>query len=253
MSIYAQYIAFITLLRKEVGRVFRIWSQTLLPPVITTLLYFVVFGTFLGSRIGDISGVSYIAFIVPGLVMMGVIGAAYANVSSSYFGAKFQKQIEEMIVSPMPSYIVVAGYVAGGVVRGMIVGIIILGISLFFTPIHIYSISTLLVVVFLASILFSLAGLINGVYAKNFDAVSIVPTFVITPMTYLGGVFYSISSLPPIWQTLSHFNPILYIVDAFRYGFFGISDIHIGYSISLIVCIFVVLCTWAIWLFHTGK
>jgi len=238
MSFKLNWIAFITIIHKEISRFLRIWSQTLLPSVVTTTLYFLIFGTFIGSQVKDIGGVKYIAFIVPGLVMLAVITNSFSNVVSSFFGSKFQRNIEELMVSPTPNWVIIAGFTIGGVVRGILVGIIVLLVSLFFTKLQIFSFGIVLIFIILTSIVFSLAGLTNGIFARNFDDVSIVPTFVLTPLTYLGGVFYSIKDLPPIWQIISQFNPILYMVDGFRYGFFGFADINIWLSLA-IICFFV--------------
>ncbi|MFZ4461456.1 MAG: ABC transporter permease [Patescibacteria group bacterium] len=253
MNSQALYIAFLAIVRKEVGRFLRIWSQTLLPPVITTSLYFVVFGAFLGKQIANIHGVPYIQFIVPGLVMMSVLTSAYSNVSSSFFGAKFQRNLEELLVSPTPAWIVIAGYMVGGMLRGLIVGALVLGVSMFFTNLTLFSVVHIIAFIFLTSALFSMAGLVNAVYAKNFDAVSIVPTFVLTPLTYLGGIFYSVSLLPPFWQAVSHFNPILYMVNGFRYGFLGFADMPIWQSYAVLLGMFVLMSLWCGWLFATGR
>lgn len=239
-----KYIALRAILDKEVTRILRIWQQTLLPSAITMTLYFLIFGAFIGSRIEDMQGVSYIQFIIPGLIMMSVITNAYSNVSSSFFGAKFQRSIEELMVSPTPNYIVVLGYVLGGMFRGLLVGIIVLIISLVFTKIALHNAFIVLAFIILASFVFSLAGFLNGIYAKNFDDVAIVPTFVLTPLTYLGGIFYSISLLPEFWKGVSLLNPILYMVNGFRYGFLGISDINIWIGF-LILAVLAVLLFWA--------
>jgi len=229
------WIALKTLTGKEIKRFLRIWSQTLLPPVITQSLYFVIFGTFIGSQIGDIQGISYIAFIVPGLVMMAVINSSFSNVVSSFFGAKFQRSIEELMVSPAPSWVIIAGYVSGGMARGLLVGLLVFGTSIFFTQPVINNFFIIIGFIILTSLVFSLAGLINGIFANKFDDVSIFPIFVLTPLTYLGGVFYSINSLPEFWQGVSKLNPILYMVDGFRYGFHGISDVSVWMSISMLL------------------
>jgi len=219
-------IAFWTIAKKEVSRIFRIWTQTLLPSVVTSVLYFVIFGAFIGSRIGYIEGtITYMQFIVPGLVMMAVITNAFQNVVGSFFIAKFQRNIEEILVSPTPNWVIIAGYVAGGVTRGVLVGLLVLLISLVFTSLTVYYVGAILIFILLTSILFSLAGLCNAIYGKNFDQIAIVPTFVLVPLTYLGGVFYSIKVLPEFWQMVSKLNPILYMVNGFRYGFLGISDV----------------------------
>ncbi|OIO66217.1 ABC transporter permease [Candidatus Woesearchaeota archaeon CG1_02_57_44] len=247
-----QWRAFLTLLGKEVGRVFRIWTQTLLPSAITMTLYFVIFGSFIGDRIQDMQGHSYVAFIVPGLIMMAVLTNSYANVSSSFFGNKFQKSIEELLVSPMPSWLIVAGYTAGGMARGLIVGAIVTAISLFFVPLQVHAWSVIVVFVVLTSAVFSLAGLLNGIYARKFDDVSIVPTFVLTPLTYLGGVFYSVTLLPLVWQQISRLNPILYMVNGFRYGFLGISDVPVAGGLMILITLCLGLLVLDVYLIEKG-
>ncbi|OUY08237.1 ABC transporter permease [Acinetobacter populi] len=227
-------IAFMTLLRKEIRRFLRIWPQTLLPPAITMSLYFVIFGNLVGSRIGEMGGYSYMQFIVPGLIMMAVITNSYNNVCSSFFSAKFQRSIEELITSPVPNHIILLGYVLGGVARGLCVGLIVTIMSLFFTQLELHNIFVTIYTVLITSMLFSIGGFINAVYAKSFDDISIIPTFVLTPLTYLGGVFYAISSLTPFWQTLSLINPIVYMVNAFRYGILGHSDVNVWLSLGVI-------------------
>ena len=234
-------IAFNSILNKEITRFTRIWVQTLVPPAITMSLYFVIFGNLIGSRVGLMEGFSYMAFIVPGLIMMSVITNAYSNVASSFYSAKFQGNIEELLVSPVPTYIIIAGYVGGGVTRGLLVGFIVTCVSLFFVPLQIHSILVIVTTLLLTSILFSLAGLLNAIFAKSFDDISIIPTFVLTPLTYLGGVFYSTSLLPPVWETISHANPIIYMVSAFRNGFLGIENIPLFYSFTVIIGFIAVL------------
>ncbi len=229
------WISFKTIVRKEVTRFTRIWTQTLLPPVINQTLYFVIFGTFIGSQIRDINGVSYMAFIVPGLVMMAVINAAYSNVVSSFFGNKFQRSIEELLVSPTSNSVIIWGYVAGGVLRGLIVGGLVFIVSSFFTRPEIFNGWIIALFVLLTSTVFGLAGLLNGIFAKKFDDVMIFPTFVLTPLTYFGGVFYSIKDLPEFWQGVSKFNPVLYMIDGFRYGFYGQSDLNPLFSVGLLL------------------
>ncbi|HED33470.1 MAG TPA: ABC transporter permease, partial [Gammaproteobacteria bacterium] len=213
-----KYNALKTIIIKEYLRFIRIWIQTVLPPAITTALYFIIFGNLIGSQIGDIDGHKYMDYIVPGLILMAVITNSYGNVVSSFYSAKFQKSIEELLVSPTPNYLILLGYVAGGVTRGIIVGIIVTLVAMFFSDINIHSYSLTLLIFILTSALFSIAGLINAIYANSFDDISIIPTFVLTPLTYLGGIFYSIEMLPEFWQTVSLANPILYMVDSFRYG-----------------------------------
>lgn len=220
---------------KEIHRFMRIWVQTLVPPVITTTLYFIIFGKMIGSRIGQMHGFSYIQFIVPGLIMMSVITSSYANVSSSFFSQKFQRNIEELLVAPVPTAVIIAGFVIGGVARGILVGAFVTIVSLLFVPLVVHSWLVVIITLLLTSILFSLAGLLNGIFARSFDDVSIVPTFVLQPLTYLGGVFYAISMLPPIWQAVSKINPIVYMISGFRYGFLGIQDIALWISLSVLV------------------
>ncbi|MDT2597956.1 ABC transporter permease [Enterococcus dongliensis] len=226
---------------KETNRYLRIWVQTLVPPVITTSLYFIIFGNFIGGRIGDMSGFSYMEFIVPGLIMMSVITSSYANVSSSFFSQKFQKNIEELLIAPVPTHIIIWGFVIGGVGRSVLVGALVTIISLFFVPLHVYSWAIIIITLLMTSILFSLAGLLNGIFAQSYDDVSIVPTFVLQPLTYLGGVFYAISMLPPFWQAVSKINPIVYMISGFRYGFLGVMDVSIVVSMSVLVLFIVVL------------
>ena len=232
----ANLIALGTITRREVVRILRIWSQTLLPSAITMTLYFVIFGRMVGSRIGEMApGIGYIDYIVPGLIMMAVITNSYGNISSSFFGAKFQRFVEEMLVSPMPSWVILTGYISGAVLRGLIVAVIVLAISLFFTRIHLYHPLVTFSTVLLTAVVFSLAGFVNAIFAKKFDDIALVPTFVLTPLTYLGGVFYSITLLPPFWQTVSLANPVLHMVNAFRYGILGVSDIRISVAITFMV------------------
>lgn len=251
---YAIYwTAFSSLLRKEITRFTRIWVQTLVPPVITMSLYFVIFGNLIGSRIGQMNGFSYMEYIVPGLIMMSVITNSYANVASSFFSAKFQKNIEELLVAPVPNYVIIAGYVMGGVVRGLLVGALVTFVSLFFVDLQITHWGIIAATVLLTSIVFSLGGLINAVFARTFDDISIIPTFVLTPLTYLGGVFYSISLLPDFWQAVSKINPIVYMVNAFRYGFLGVSDVNVTTSFSVLAIFIVVLYSIAYYLITKGK
>lgn len=247
------FVAFLTILVKEVRRFTRIWAQTLLPPAITVVLYFVIFGKLIGSRIGDMGGFDYIQFVVPGLIMMAVINNSYANVVSSFFGAKFQHHIEELLVSPTPNWVILLGFTAGGVARGLCVGLIVTLLSLFFTRLHVQDIGLTVLVVLLTSVLFSLAGLINAVFADNFDDISIIPTFVLTPLTYLGGVFYSMDLLSPFWRELAHLNPILYMVNAFRYGLLGVSDIHVGFALAMIVLFIAAAWAYCMYLLESGK
>lgn len=234
-------VAFTTIVFKEIRRFTRIWAQTLLPPAITMALYFVIFGNLIGSRIGEMDGFGYIDYIVPGLIMMSVITNSYSNVVSSFFSSKFQRSIEELMVAPVSPHVILLGYSLGGVARGLLVGLIVTLMSLFFTRMHVQHIGLTIGVVFLTSLVFSLGGFINAVYARSFDDISIVPTFVLTPLTYLGGVFYSVSLLPEFWQKVSMINPVLHMVNAFRYGILGVSDINIGVALVLMVTFVVLL------------
>jgi len=229
------WIALVTIMRREVNRILRIWGQTLVPPAITMTLYFLIFGNLVGRRIGDMGGFTYMDFIVPGLVMMAVIQNAYGNISSSFFGAKFGRHVEELLVSPMPNWVILGGYVAGGVLRGLMVGIIVLIIAMFFTHVRVPHPLVMLSTVLLGATVFSLAGFVNAVYAKKFDDIAIIPTFILTPLTYLGGVFYSITLLPPFAQTLTHLNPIFYMVNAFRYGLLDRSDVPLWLAYLVMV------------------
>ncbi|MEQ1976001.1 ABC transporter permease [Xenorhabdus sp. SGI240] len=228
------WVSLKTIWIKEVTRFGRIWVQTLLPPVITMSLYFVIFGNLVGSRIGEMGGVGYMQFIVPGLIMMSVITNSYSNVSSSFFGAKFQRSIEEVLVAPVPTHIIIAGFVGGGVARGVCVGILVTLVSLLFVPLQIHSWGMVVITLLATSILFSLAGLLNAIFAKTFDDISIIPTFVLTPLTYLGGVFYSLTLLPAFWQIVSKLNPIVYMVSGFRYGFLGIMDVSLAMTLGML-------------------
>ncbi len=252
MKLQLQFVAFKTILIKEILRFTRIWVQTVLPPAITTTLYFIIFGNLIGSQIGDMDGFSYMEYIVPGLILMAIITNSYANVVSSFYGSKFQKNIEEMLISPTPNYIILLGFVGGGVARGIIVGGVVTIISLVFTDLSIHNFYLTTLIVFLTAVLFSLAGFINGIYAKSFDDISIVPTFVLTPLTYLGGIFYTIDMLPEIWQTVSLANPILYMVNAFRYGIIGVSDINLAVAITIIIGFVVALFSWSLYLLNKG-
>jgi ABC-2 type transport system permease protein len=247
-----QLTAFYTMLRSDFVRIMRIWSQTLLPPIVTTSLYFVVFGTFIGSQLPPIHGLTYIQFIVPGLIMMSVITSSYTNTVSTFFFAKWQRTLDEVLVSPMPEWLVIGGFVSGGVMRGLIVGALVGVVGLFFTHLAIYNALVLVAALVLTSILFSLAGLINGVFAKGFDGISIVPTFVLTPLTYLGGIFFSIQQFPEFWQRVSLFNPILYMINAFRWGFFGVSDINIWVCFAVLISFIFIFLGVLLWLFRRG-
>ncbi len=252
MNISEQWVALSTILRKEIHRFMRIWVQTLIPPAITMMLYFVIFGSLIGSRIGEMGGFNYMEFVVPGLIMMSVITNSYSNVVSSFYSAKFQHSIEEILVSPTPNYIILIGYISGGMSRGLMVGFIVTLMSLFFTKLQVHSFSVVIGIVALTSVLFSLAGFINAVYANSFDDISIIPTFVLTPLTYLGGVFYSISLLPDFWQGVSMLNPVLYMVNAFRFGILGISDIDVTFAFLGVCLAVAVLFGYSLQLLNAG-
>ncbi len=252
MTPNAVLISYKTMLRREWVRIMRIWSQTLLPSVVTSALYFVVFGAFIGSQIAPIDGFSYMQFIVPGLVMMAVITNSYSNVVSTFYFAKWARNIDEILVSPTPDWVVILGFVSGGVIRGVLTGFLVLLVSLFFTHLAVYNIAVIFASLILTSVVFSLGGLINGIYAKGFDGISIVPTFVLTPLTYLGGIFFSISLFPPFWQTVSLFNPILYMVNAFRYGFLGITDVPLWICFTVLIGFTVLFAGVAWYLFKKG-
>jgi len=252
VTAYGKYIAFKTILIKEFLRFIRIWVQTVVPPAITMVLYFIIFGNLIGAQLGSIDGFTYMEYIVPGLIMLAIIANSYSNVVSSFFSAKFQRHIEEMLVSPMPNYVILLGFVAGGIMRGLTVGSVVYLVSLLFTHLQIHNLVVTLSVVFLISVLFSLGGFINGVFARSFDDISIVPTFVLTPLTYLGGIFYSIDMLSPFWQQVSMINPILYMVNAFRYGILGISDINLVASFAIIIGFIIALFTVAVTLLDRG-
>jgi len=245
-------IAFRTILFKEIRRFTRIWPQTLLPPAITTSLYFLIFGQLMGDRIGPINGVSYIDYIVPGIILMSVISHSYSNVVSSFYSTKFQRHIEELLVSPVPNWIILTGYIGGGVTRGLLVGIVVTGISMMFTTLSVVNPYLSIGVVFLTALLFSCAGFINAIFADSFDDISIIPNFVLTPLSYLGGVFYSVSMLPEIWQKIALGNPILYMINAFRFGLIGLSDIDAYMAVGITIGFILSLFTFCLWLLHKG-
>ncbi len=252
MKLQQQYMALSTIVLKEIRRFTRIWVQTILPAAITMTLYFVIFGNLIGSQLNDIHGLKYIDYIVPGIILMAIINNSYANVVSSFFSAKFQRHVEELLISPMPNYLIVLGYVSGGVARGLMVGLTVTVVAAFFVDLHFYSLTATLAVAVLTSMLFSLAGFINAAYAKSFDDISIIPTFVLTPLTYLGGVFYSVEMLPGVWHSISLANPILYMVNALRYGMLGVSDINIVTAFSMIIAFVLSLYLFALYLLHKG-
>jgi len=252
MQLKTNLVGFNTIVIREFGRIIRIWGQTVVPPAITATLYFLIFGSLIGRRIGDMGGYTYLQYIAPGLIMMTVITNSYGNVVSSFFGAKFGKHIEELLVSPLPNWLIVSGYMMGGVLRGLIVGAVVTIIALAFTHLNVAHLGIVLSAVLLTSMVFSLAGLINAIFAKNFDQVSFIPTFVLTPLTYLGGVFYTIKLLPPFAERLSHANPILYMVGAFRFGFLGVSDVDVGLAYAIMVSAAITLFAVCLWLLHKG-
>jgi len=252
MTAAEKLIAFQTIVIKEILRFSRIWIQTILPPAMTTALYFVIFGSLIGSQIGPVSGISYVDFLVPGLIMMAVITNSYANVVSSFYGAKFQRNIEEMMVSPVPNYLILSGFVAGGVARGMSVGLVVTLVSGLFSDFNVNNIAVAVSILLMTSVLFSLAGFINGVFAKSFDDISIVPTFVLTPLTYLGGIFYSIDMLPEFWRQVSLANPILYMINTFRYGLLGVTDISLALSYLIVAFAIALLFGSGLFLLHRG-
>jgi ABC-2 type transport system permease protein len=248
-----QYVALMTIVRKEIKRYLRIWTQTLLPSAITMSLYFVIFGTLIGSRIGEMGGFTYMQFVVPGLIMMAIVTNSYSNVVSSFFGSKFNNSVEELLVSPTPNYIILLGYVIGGISRGMLVAIVVTLVSLFFTQLQIHSYFVVVVVVLMTSTLFALAGFINAVFANNFDDISIVPTFVLTPLIYLGGVFYSMDLLSDFWAGVSKLNPLVYVVNAFRYGVLGVSDVSLTLAFGMIGMFTVLAFSYCMHLLNSGK
>jgi ABC-2 type transport system permease protein len=248
-----RWIGFKTIVFREYGRIIRIWGQTIVPSAVTATLYFVIFGSLIGRRVGTMGGVDYMQYIAPGLIMMSVITNSYANVVSSFFGAKFGKHLEEMLVSPLPSWIIVAGYAAGGLVRGMLVGSTVTAVSLIFAHLHIHHILIIFAAVILTSLTFALGGFLNALFAKNFDQVNFIPVFVLTPLTYLGGVFYSVSLLPDWALRVSYANPILYMVNAFRYGFLGTSDVNVGVAFGLMVLAVVAMFATAVYLMDRGS
>ncbi|MFT5139384.1 MAG: ABC-2 type transport system permease protein [Lysobacterales bacterium] len=252
MNRSVNWVGYKTIVRKEVMRIIRIWAQTVVPPAITMTLYFIIFGNLIGKRIGDMGGFDYMQFIVPGLIMMSVITSSYGNVVSSFFGAKFGRHIEELLISPLPNWVILSGYVSGAMMRGIMVGLVVTIVSLFFTRLEIQHPIITFSILILTSIVFALAGMINAIFAKKFDDIAIVPTFILTPLTYLGGVFYSISLLPEFWQKVSAFNPILYMVNGFRYGILGVSDVDITYAYVIIALFLIGLSCVCLLLLHRG-
>jgi len=247
-----RWIGFRTIVIREYGRIIRIWGQTLLPPAVTTTLYFIIFGSLIGRRIGAMGGFDYRAYIAPGLIMMQIIQNSYGNVVSSFFGAKFGKHVEELLVSPLPNWVIVAGYMAGGLLRGLMVGVVVTIVSLIFARLTAYHIFAIVAAAVLTSAVFSLAGFINAIFARNFDQVNWIPVFILTPLTYFGGIFYSVSLLPPWAQKISLVNPILHMVNAFRYGFLGTSDVHVEYAFAMMGALAVGLFAFAVILLNRG-
>jgi ABC-2 type transport system permease protein len=249
---HIRWVGYKTIVIREFGRIIRIWGQTLVPSAVTATLYFVIFGSLIGRRVGEMGGVDYMQYIAPGLIMMSVITNSYANVVSSFFGAKFGKHIEELLVSPLPNWVIVSGYLTGGILRGLMVGAVVSVVSVLFTHLHVHHFLIIVGAVLLTSIVFSLGGFINAVFAKNFDQVNWVPAFVLTPLTYFGGVFYSVTLLPQWAQGLSYANPILYMVNAFRYGFFGHSDVAVGLAFAIMIIAAVVMFAAAVHMLNRG-
>jgi ABC-2 type transport system permease protein len=246
-------IAFSTIAIKEVRRFSRIWIQTIVPPMITTALYFVIFGKMIGSQLAPIDGITYMDYIVPGLIMMTIITSSYANVVSSFYGSKFGRFIEELLISPIPHSLILIGYITGGVARGLVVGIMVTLVATLFTDLQLHNIFVVLSVAILTATLFALAGFINAVYANSFDDITLIPTFVLTPLTYLGGIFYSIDMLPGVWHNISLFNPVLYMVNTFRYGMLGVSDIDLTLAYGVILTFIALLYGFSLWLLKSGK
>lgn len=247
------FAAYVTIVRKEFLRMFRVWAQALLPPAVTTVLYFLVFGKFIGAQVAPIGGMSYMEFIIPGVIMMSVITQSFMHSAFGYYIAKFQRSIEEIQVSPTPYWVMILGYVTGGVLRGMVTGAILLVISLFFTSLAIHNVFHVIAFAFLTSVVFSLAGLVNAIFAKDFDSISIFPTFILTPLTYLAGTFYSLSMLPAVWREVSLWNPLLYMINGFRYGLIGVTDVNITISYGILITLSGAL-SLAVWyLFYSGR
>ncbi|MCB1145156.1 MAG: ABC transporter permease [Leptospiraceae bacterium] len=251
--ISSNWIAFRTIIFKETVRILRIWTQTLLPSAITSVLYFIIFGKIIGDRVGSMVGIGYIEFIAPGLILMAVITNSYGNVSSSFFSSKFQRNVEEMLVSPASEHVIILGYAAGGILRGSIVGLIVTVISMIFTKLQVFDLLIIVSMVLLTAMLFSLAGLVNALLASKFDDIGIIPTFILTPLNYLGGIFFSISMLPEFWQKVAALNPVLYMVNTFRYGFLGVSDTSITFSFVFLGLVVLALYLLSMKLFISGK
>lgn len=252
MNAGIQWVGYTTIVRKEVTRILRIWGQTIVPPAITMSLYFIIFGELIGSRIGTMGGFTYMEYIVPGLIIMSVITNSYGNMVSSFFGAKFGKHIEELLISPLSNWVIMAGYVTGALLRGLMVGFVVLLVSLFFTHLQIAHLLVAISVLLLTAVVLALAGMVNAIFAQKFDDIAIIPTFILAPLTYLGGVFYSIDLLPEFWQKVSVFNPILYMVNGFRYGILGVSDVSLWQTYGVILFAGALLFAWCLWLLNRG-
>lgn len=247
------FISWYTIVRHEVVRGFRLWAQNFLPAAVTSILYFLIFGSFLGSKIGEVQGVAFVSFVVPGLIMLSVVTNTFMHVAFIFFGAKFfNRNINEILVSPTPPWIIISAYVSSGIVRGFLVGVLVFVVSLLFAPFLVHSLFYALLFLILSSLIFSLAGLVNGVFAKSFDNINIVPTFILTPLVYLGGVFYSTDALPPFWQQFTEYNPVFYIISGLRYGLLGISDVSIYVCVSVLLGLSIVLAGIAWFLIHKG-
>ena len=246
------WVGYKTIVRKEITRILRLWGQTIVPPAITMTLYFIIFGELIGRRIGEVGGFTYLQYIVLGLVIMSVITNSYGNMVSSFFGAKFGKHIEELLISPLPNWIILAGYVTGALTRGLMVGVVVMVVSLFFTRIEVQHPMVMITILLLTATVFALAGMINAIFAQKFDDIAIIPTFVLAPLTYLGGVFYSIALLPDFWQKVSVANPILYMVNGFRYGMLGVSDVSLVMSYSVILIAGAILFSLCLFLLNRG-
>lgn len=248
----SNWIGFLTLCHHELARIIRIWPQTILPPIITTILYYVIFGKVMGAKIGDMGGVSYIQYIMPGLVMMSIIDNSYVNVVSSFFSCKFFKSIEEMLITPMPNSAILCGFITGGIIRGLTIGTIVGAMSLFFTEIKVHSWLLTIYMAIITSSLLSLIGFVNGVFARKFDDLSIIPVFILIPLSFFGGVFYSVKLLPPIWQAATHLNPIFYMISGFRYAILGIADVNIYNALVILTAGVVLMYTFCLWLLNKG-
>lgn len=247
------WAAYMTIVRKEFFRLFRVWIQTLLPPVITTVLYFLVFGKFIGAQVASINGMSYMEFIIPGVIMMSVITQSFMHSAFGYYMSKFQRSIEEILVSPTPYWVMILGYVTGGVLRGLVTGTLLLFVSLFFTTMVIHNIFHVVAFALLTAIVFSLAGLVNAIFAKDFDSISLFPTFILMPLTYLAGTFYSLSMLPQVWRDLSLWNPLLYMINGFRYGLIGVTDVSVGIAYGILSLLAIALSCTVWYLFRSGR